>query len=62
MDTPAVHAGNTDQAAYWNGPAGRRWMDRQETQDVLLAPIAELFQLDFADRTDPAVAAIHLFN
>jgi ubiquinone/menaquinone biosynthesis C-methylase UbiE len=40
--TPTVHDRNTDQAAYWNGPAGRRWMDRQDTQDVLLAPIAEL--------------------
>ena len=42
MATPTVHDQNTDQAAYWNGPAGRRWMERQDTQDVLLAPIAEL--------------------
>ena len=42
MTTPTVHDRNTDQAAYWNGPAGRRWMDRQDTQDVLLAPISEL--------------------
>jgi ubiquinone/menaquinone biosynthesis C-methylase UbiE len=42
MATPSVHDRNTDQAAYWNGPAGRHWMDRQDTQDVLLAPIAEL--------------------
>ena len=37
-----VHDRNTDQAAYWNGPAGRRWMERQDTQDILLAPISEL--------------------
>ena len=44
-----VHDRNMDQVAYWNGPAGRRWMDRQETQDVLLAPIAELL----LDRAHP---------
>ena len=40
MDTPAVHDQNADQAAYWNGPAGQRWIDRQETQDVVLAPVS----------------------
>jgi ubiquinone/menaquinone biosynthesis C-methylase UbiE len=33
---------NADQVAYWNGPAGRRWVQRQEEQDRLLAPVAEL--------------------
>jgi ubiquinone/menaquinone biosynthesis C-methylase UbiE len=42
MASPTVHNRNSDQSAYWNGPAGRRWMERQDTQDVLLAPIAEL--------------------
>ena len=42
MVTPTVHDRNTDQAAYWNGPAGCRWMERQDTQDILLAPIAEM--------------------
>ena len=42
MATPSVHDRNTDQAAYWNGPTGRRWMERQDTQDVLLAPISGL--------------------
>jgi ubiquinone/menaquinone biosynthesis C-methylase UbiE len=42
VETPLVHEGNADQAAYWNGPAGRRWTDRQEMQDRLLAPISEL--------------------
>jgi ubiquinone/menaquinone biosynthesis C-methylase UbiE len=40
MSTPAVHERNSDQAAYWNGPAGRRWTDRQEMQDVVLAPVS----------------------
>jgi ubiquinone/menaquinone biosynthesis C-methylase UbiE len=42
MDTPLVHARNAQQATYWNGPAGHRWLDRQVTQDQLLAPISEL--------------------
>src|SRR5262249_31463757 len=45
MNTPLVHDRNTDQAAYWNGPAGQRWIERQETQDVVLAPAsAVLFE------------------
>src|SRR5882672_277826 len=42
MVTHKVHDQNADQAAYWNGPAGRRWMERQDTQDILLAPISAL--------------------
>src|SRR4051812_47529216 len=42
MDTPANHEQNADQIAYWNGPAGQRWADRQQVQDVLLAPVAEI--------------------
>lgn len=42
MDKPAVHDRNADQAAYWNGPAGQRWIDRQETLDVVLAPVSEI--------------------
>jgi len=45
-----VHDRNADQAAYWNGPAGRRWLERQELQDRLLEPISELL---FA-RAEPA--------
>jgi SAM-dependent methyltransferase len=40
MYTPSTHASNADQATYWNGPGGRHWIDRQEMQDGLLAPIA----------------------
>jgi SAM-dependent methyltransferase len=42
MDTPAGHDLNADQIAYWNGPAGQRWTDRQALQDVLLAPVSEI--------------------
>jgi ubiquinone/menaquinone biosynthesis C-methylase UbiE len=37
-----AHQANADQIAYWNGPNGRRWTDRQASQDVLLAPVAQL--------------------
>jgi len=42
MDTPAGHDRNADQMAYWNGPAGQRWTDRQRVQDILLAPVSEI--------------------
>jgi ubiquinone/menaquinone biosynthesis C-methylase UbiE len=42
MDTPAGHELNADQIAYWNGPAGQRWADRQQVQDILLGPVADI--------------------
>ncbi|HVC30702.1 MAG TPA: class I SAM-dependent methyltransferase [Steroidobacteraceae bacterium] len=33
---------NADQVAYWNGPPGERWRARQQDQDTLLAPVADL--------------------
>src|ERR1700760_3331958 len=42
MDAPAGHDQNADQIAYWNGPGGQRWASRQQAQDILLAPIAEI--------------------
>jgi len=42
MDNPQVHERNADQAAYWNGAAGRRWTDRQQTLDLVLHPIHQL--------------------
>ena len=42
MDTSTSPDLNADQIAYWNGPAGQRWTDRQASQDVLLAPVSEL--------------------
>ena len=42
MDSPKGHEQNADQIAYWNGPGGQRWARRQQVQDVLLAPIADI--------------------
>jgi SAM-dependent methyltransferase len=42
MEAPVSHEQNADQVAYWNGPAGQRWADRQAAQDVLLKPVADL--------------------
>jgi ubiquinone/menaquinone biosynthesis C-methylase UbiE len=40
MELPLGHDQNADQIAYWNGPGGQRWADRQQTQDVVLAPVS----------------------
>jgi 2-polyprenyl-3-methyl-5-hydroxy-6-metoxy-1,4-benzoquinol methylase len=42
MDTPIGHDRNADQIAYWNGPNGQRWTDRQSEQDVLLTPVTDV--------------------
>jgi SAM-dependent methyltransferase len=42
MEAPQFHEGNADQAAYWSGAAGHRWVDRQETLDTVLAPILHI--------------------
>jgi SAM-dependent methyltransferase len=42
MDAPTGHEQNADQIAYWNGPGGQHWADRQQTQDVVLAPVSEI--------------------
>jgi SAM-dependent methyltransferase len=41
MEPPTGHDQNADQIAYWNGPGGQRWADRQQAQDILLKPIAD---------------------
>jgi ubiquinone/menaquinone biosynthesis C-methylase UbiE len=41
MTQPAIDDRNADQIAYWNGPAGRHWTDRQQLQDVVLGPVSE---------------------
>ena len=50
MHPPTTHDLNADQLAYWNGPAGQRWAARQQAQDVLLGPVADLL----IDRAGPA--------
>ena len=42
MDASQGHQSNADQIAYWNGPSGQRWSDRQAAQDVLLAPVSDI--------------------
>jgi ubiquinone/menaquinone biosynthesis C-methylase UbiE len=42
MDAPTGHDLNADQIAYWNGPGGQHWTERQQVQDTLLAPISDL--------------------
>ena len=49
MDTPTGHDQNADQIAYWNGPGGQRWASRQQAQDILLAPVADVL----IDRAKP---------
>lgn len=44
-----AHATNADQIAYWNGPSGQRWADRQQAQDILLRPVLDVL----IDRADP---------
>jgi SAM-dependent methyltransferase len=40
MEQPSGHELNADQIAYWNGPGGQRWADRDASQETLLRPIA----------------------
>src|SRR5258706_8182165 len=40
MELPAGHDQNAGQIAYWNGPGGQHWADRQPTQDIVLAPVS----------------------
>jgi ubiquinone/menaquinone biosynthesis C-methylase UbiE len=41
-NTPTGHDLNADQIAYWNGPGGQHWSERQQVQDTLLAPVADI--------------------
>jgi ubiquinone/menaquinone biosynthesis C-methylase UbiE len=42
MDSPLGHDRNADQIAYWNGPGGQHWADRQQAQDMVLAPVSDV--------------------
>jgi SAM-dependent methyltransferase len=50
MSLLAADDHNADQIAYWNGPTGERWRARQQDQDTLLAPVANLL----LDRAAPS--------
>ena len=49
MDQQLGHERNADQIAYWNGPGGKRWSDRQAMQDILLVPVSQIL----IDRAQP---------
>jgi ubiquinone/menaquinone biosynthesis C-methylase UbiE len=49
MEPLTGHERNADQISYWNGPGGQHWTDRQQTQDLLLAPISDIL----IDRAKP---------
>lgn len=42
MSLPAIDDRNADQVAYWNGPGGKHWTDRQQIQDDVLAPVSNI--------------------
>ncbi len=37
-----VHSANANEAAYWNGPGGKHWTERQDVQDRVLAPVTDV--------------------
>jgi ubiquinone/menaquinone biosynthesis C-methylase UbiE len=41
-NVPQIDDRNADQAAYWNGPAGHHWTERQQIQDLVLAPVSRI--------------------
>src|SRR5207247_5565744 len=49
MNIPTGHDLNADQIAYWNGPGGQHWTERQQVQDTLLAPVSDIL----IDRAKP---------
>jgi SAM-dependent methyltransferase len=58
MDAPQGHESNADQIAYWNGPAGQRWSDRQVAQDVLLAPVSDILIARIAAKSGDRILEI----
>lgn len=42
MTLPATDDHNAAEIAYWNGSNAERWVRRQEEQDALLAPVADV--------------------
>jgi ubiquinone/menaquinone biosynthesis C-methylase UbiE len=42
MTSPFGHERNAEQITYWNGPGGQHWVDRQERQDTVLAPVSDV--------------------
>lgn len=49
---------NASEIAYWNGPAGLRWLRRQQQQDALLAPVSDLLLPRAAPRSGQIVVDV----
>lgn len=49
MNMPSGDDRNAEQIDYWNGPGGRHWVDRQQMQDLVLAPVSDIL----VDRAEP---------
>jgi ubiquinone/menaquinone biosynthesis C-methylase UbiE len=58
MTPPSAEEHNAAEIAYWNGPAGARWVSRQQAQDALLAPVGEALLRDAAVRPGESVLDI----
>lgn len=58
MTLPAIDDRNADQVAYWNGPGGRHWTDRQQLQDIVLAPVSDVLIRRAALRSGESVIDI----
>lgn len=58
MTGPSADDRNADQIAYWNGPNAERWVRRQQEQDALLAPVAEVLLDRAAARAGESVLDI----
>lgn len=41
MPSPAADDRNAEQIAYWNGTGGHHWAERQQRQDIVLAPVSK---------------------
>ena len=58
MTLPIADDRNAAEIAYWNGPAGERWVSRQRVQDALLAEVAGLLMERAAPRAGETVLDI----
>jgi SAM-dependent methyltransferase len=42
MGMTSADTGNAEEIAYWNGPGGQHWTERQAAQDTVFRPISEV--------------------
>ncbi len=49
---------NAAEIAYWNGPGGQRWLNRQQIQEALFAPVADILMDRAAARVGETVLDI----